>query len=203
PQLFTSVLAFCPRSSGGPLSQKSSSLPCISFTNFLANMMRARVDQSSGSKGHIQAHCPFPAAMRIFEQQTQAPTCQPLFVPEVDHDRHSNGAHTQYYVVNAGFVPNIYTDSMAADNQIRGFTNYERKAFTTKADALRCWEDFCRRNHGTPCPNAVRTFWGIKGIRAIYQSRAAALEVADAMGLMSINLFGSQDKEDVAGFVGL
>ncbi|KAJ6455125.1 hypothetical protein C8R47DRAFT_1082860 [Mycena vitilis] len=144
-----------------------------------------------------------PAAMRIFEQQMQAPTCQPLFIPNVDHDHHSKGVQTQYYVVNASLVPNIYTDVMAADNQIRGSTNYECKAFATKADALHCWEDFCRRNHGTPCPNAVRTFWGIKGIHAIYQSRAAALEVAGAMGLMSINLFGSHDKEDVAGFGGL
>ncbi|KAJ7906697.1 hypothetical protein B0H13DRAFT_1880382 [Mycena leptocephala] len=140
---------------------------------------------------------------RVLEAALQHITCVPTFIPEVDHDRHSKGSKTSYYVVAAGWVPAIYTNSQLADDQIRGFANFVRESYATKEQALKAWNTFCQNHHGNRCPNAARTFWGIKGLTAMFESRDEAIQFADSVGLMTINLFGSTDENEVRSFVRL
>ncbi|KAJ7883085.1 hypothetical protein B0H13DRAFT_1890598 [Mycena leptocephala] len=105
--------------------------------------------------------------------------------------------------VAAGWVPAIYTNSQLADDQIRGFANFVRESYATKEQALKAWNTFCQNHHGNRCPNAARTFWGIKGLTAMFESRDEAIQFADSVGLMTINLFGSTDENEVRSFVRL
>jgi hypothetical protein len=62
-------------------------------------------------------------------------------------------------------------NSQLADDQIRGFANFVRESYATKEQALKAWNTFCQNHHGNRCPNAARTFWGIKGLTAMFESR--------------------------------
>ncbi|KAJ7836455.1 hypothetical protein B0H14DRAFT_3460677 [Mycena olivaceomarginata] len=141
-----------------------------------------------------------------FATATQGPVqacCRPVFTPPVDHVCHSGSSQTAYYVVTAGWTPGIYTNTQAADTMTNGFSGYVHFKVATKDDAIRAWKNYCKPNHGVLCDKAPPHFLGIKYNEKIFASREDAIEHTDLLGLHSIHLFRSLDKEEVEEFVGL
>ncbi|KAK7019277.1 hypothetical protein R3P38DRAFT_3273441 [Favolaschia claudopus] len=149
---------------------------------------------------HSHSLC-FP--MLIQELPFTYPACEPDFLPPVDHAVHSGSSKTKYYVVAEGWVPAIYTDSQSAEGAITGYSSYTRVSCPTKETALTLWAEHCREYHGTHCPNAPPTYWGVKNHKIVFRSRADAIQFAEDKGLMWIHLFGSVKEREVKVFLGM
>ncbi|KAF8128841.1 hypothetical protein K438DRAFT_1789327 [Mycena galopus ATCC 62051] len=143
--------------------------------------------------------------MHIIEAPLTHTTCLPVFKPAVDHARHSGGSKTTYYVVPQGWEPAIYTNAAAADDAINGYSGFIRIGRATKDEALRTWAAYCLHSHPKPCPQAIPTFWGIKGIKTVFHGRVRvdAIDFAETHEMLTIHLFGSIEENEVKDFVGI
>ncbi|KAF8145357.1 hypothetical protein K438DRAFT_1991880 [Mycena galopus ATCC 62051] len=141
--------------------------------------------------------------MQIIEAPVTHTTCLPVFKPPVDHERHSGGSKTSYYVVPQGWVPAIYTNTTAADAATNSYSGYVRIGCATKDEALRTWAAYCIHSHPSPCPKAIPTFWGIKEVKTVFNSRADAIEFAKSHNMPIIHLLGSMVEDEVKDFVGI
>ncbi|KAK7014635.1 hypothetical protein R3P38DRAFT_3205549 [Favolaschia claudopus] len=133
----------------------------------------------------------------------EEPVCLADFRPTVDHAHHSGCSKSKYYPVPEGWETAIFTDPAYAERVTNGYTGYVRYSCRTKDEALTVWADHCRRVHGTPCPNAPTTYWGIKNHKVVFHSRADAITFAQSKELPFIHLFGSVKKGEVKAFLGM
>ncbi|KAJ7032801.1 hypothetical protein C8F04DRAFT_1184751 [Mycena alexandri] len=118
--------------------------------------------------------------MRIIETPPEFATCPPVFFPT------ANTNAPVYYVVTKGPKPGIYTDN---------------QSFTVRKEALRAWAQHCQTNHGRLCLIAgSKTYWAIKGLRAVFDSRESVLDHAEAVGLKTVHLYGHFDENLVKSF---
>ncbi|KAJ7115510.1 hypothetical protein C8R43DRAFT_1138138 [Mycena crocata] len=124
--------------------------------------------------------------------------CRVAYYPEdgVDHIAHSQNSGTKFYVVCPGRVECIYTCSLTAECQVKGFRNGKMQSAFDWDEALAEWRKGCARRHGTQCEKATAKarvssqsrihlmsaperargeFWAIKGIEDVFESLAGAI----------------------------
>ncbi|KAJ7018081.1 hypothetical protein C8F04DRAFT_1199502 [Mycena alexandri] len=132
--------------------------------------------------------CGFPPYFHL-QTPPEFATCPPVFFPT------ANTNAPVYYVVTKGTQARLIfrrEPSVLLNSQ----------SFTVRKEALRAWAQHCQTNHGRLCLIAgSKTYWAIKGLRAVFDSRESVLDHAEAVGLKTVHLYGHFDENLVKSFL--